>query len=245
MSLCLKASKAVWGTNDTFSKWWLLLLLLLLCIHITFTSVSCYIRKSAAYSNKRKLFVLPQKKLRPGEFKGLPAHDRPAPVWQIWDSNPGWPASMSGVHGSVRMLSGFSRVCLFSTLWTLARQAPPAMGFSRRKYWSGMPCPSPGGRPDSGLEPTSPALQVDSSSAEPCGKPNHVRYYGSFRAKVVSGIKGPPRSASPSLYPEPSPPALSSLQSLSSYQTVGSGDGVPSERGCDFFWGRQEFSSSG
>ena len=141
MSLCLKASKAVLGTNDTFSKWWLLLLLLLLCIYITFTTVSCYIRKSAAYSNKRKLFVLPQKKLRPGEFKELLAHDRPAPVCQIWDSNPGWPASMSGVHACVRMLSGFSHVCLFSTPWTLYGILQEkilewvAMPFSRGSSW--------------------------------------------------------------------------------------------------------------
>ena len=38
-----------------------------------------------------------------------------------------------------------SRVGLFSTLWTAAHQAPPPMGFSRQKYWSGMPLPSPVG----------------------------------------------------------------------------------------------------
>ena len=27
--------------------------------------------------------------------------------------------------------------------WTVARQAPLFMGFSRRKYWSGLPFPSP------------------------------------------------------------------------------------------------------
>ena len=30
-----------------------------------------------------------------------------------------------------------------STPWTAAYQAPPSMGFSRQKYWSGMPLPSP------------------------------------------------------------------------------------------------------
>ena len=29
------------------------------------------------------------------------------------------------------------------TPWTVAHQAPPSMGFSRQKYWSGMPLPSP------------------------------------------------------------------------------------------------------
>ena len=36
-----------------------------------------------------------------------------------------------------------SCVWLFATLWTVAYQAPPSMGFSRRKYWSGLPLPSP------------------------------------------------------------------------------------------------------
>ena len=35
------------------------------------------------------------------------------------------------------------------------------MGFSRQKYWSGLPFPSPGELPDPGIEPRSPALQVD------------------------------------------------------------------------------------
>ena len=49
-----------------------------------------------------------------------------------------------------------SRVQLFATPWT-----PPSMGFSRQEYWSGLPSPSPGDLPDPGIEPRSPALQVD------------------------------------------------------------------------------------
>ena len=30
-----------------------------------------------------------------------------------------------------------------ATPWTAAHQAPPSMGFSRQKYWSGVPLPSP------------------------------------------------------------------------------------------------------
>ena len=30
------------------------------------------------------------------------------------------------------------------TPWTIARQAPLSMGFSRQEYWSGLPFPSPG-----------------------------------------------------------------------------------------------------
>ena len=36
-----------------------------------------------------------------------------------------------------------SRVRPSATPWTAAYQAPPPMGFSRQKYWSGVPLPSP------------------------------------------------------------------------------------------------------
>ena len=35
-----------------------------------------------------------------------------------------------------------------ATPWTVARQAPLSVGFSRQKYWSGLPCPPPGDLPD-------------------------------------------------------------------------------------------------
>ena len=69
------------------------------------------------------------------------------------------------------MLSHFSCVQLFATLWTVACQAPLSMGFPRQEYWNGLPCPSPGHLPDPGMEPLSPALQVDSLATEPSGKP--------------------------------------------------------------------------
>ena len=59
------------------------------------------------------------------------------------------------------MLSRFSPVRLFATLWTVAFQAPLSVGFFRQEYWSGLPCPPPGDLPDPGIEPmslTSPAL---------------------------------------------------------------------------------------
>ena len=45
-----------------------------------------------------------------------------------------------------------------ATPWTTAHQAPLCMGFSRQEYWSGLPFPSPGGLPDPGMEPASPAF---------------------------------------------------------------------------------------
>ena len=49
-----------------------------------------------------------------------------------------------------------------ATPWTVARQIPLSMEFSRQEYWSGLPFPSPGDLPDPGIEPRSPALQADS-----------------------------------------------------------------------------------
>ena len=40
-------------------------------------------------------------------------------------------------------VKSLSRVRLLATLWTVAYQAPPSMGFSRQEYWSGVPLPSP------------------------------------------------------------------------------------------------------
>ena len=55
------------------------------------------------------------------------------------------------------MLSPFSCVQLFVTLWTIACQAPLSMGFSRQEYWSGLSCPPPGDLPDPHhLSPTLP-----------------------------------------------------------------------------------------
>ena len=55
-------------------------------------------------------------------------------------------------------VKSLSHVRLFVTPWTVAHQAPQSMGFSRQEYWSGLSFPSPGGLPDPGIEPRSPAL---------------------------------------------------------------------------------------
>ena len=70
-----------------------------------------------------------------------------------------------------RKVKSLSRVRLFATPWTLANQAPPSMGFSRQEYWSGVPLPSAGDLPDSGIEPGSPTFQAEALPSEPPGKP--------------------------------------------------------------------------
>jgi len=56
-------------------------------------------------------------------------------------------------------------------LWTVARQAPLSMGFSRQEYWSGLPFPSPGDLSNPGIKPKCPGLQADSLPSGPSGKP--------------------------------------------------------------------------
>ena len=71
------------------------------------------------------------------------------------------------------MLSRFSCVQLFATLWTVAHQAPLSMGFSRQEHWRGLPLPSPGALPHSVTEPTSLSLlhwQVGSLLLAPPGE---------------------------------------------------------------------------
>ena len=84
-----------------------------------------------------------------------------------------------------------SRVLLFVTAWTVAFQAPLSMGFSRQEYWRGLPCPPPWDLSNPGIEPRSPALQVDSLPSEPPGKPQiHTTIYeiGSMYSTILYSI---------------------------------------------------------
>ena len=54
--------------------------------------------------------------------------------------------------------------------WLLRPWDSPPMGFSRQEHWSGLPFPSPGDLPNPGIEPRSPALQVDALTSEPPAK---------------------------------------------------------------------------
>ena len=75
--------------------------------------------------------------------------------------------------------------------WSVVQVSLP-MEFSRQEYWSGLPFPLPGDLSNPGIEPTSPALQVDSLPIEYCGSqgmaeintkvglPNQGRYEYTF-----------------------------------------------------------------
>ena len=60
----------------------------------------------------------------------------------------------STVHMCAFVLSHFSRVRLFATLWTVACQTPLSMGFSRQEYWSGLPYLPLGDLSNSGIQVT-------------------------------------------------------------------------------------------
>ena len=59
------------------------------------------------------------------------------------------------------LLSRFSRVWLFATLWTVALQAPLSMELFRPDYWNRLPFPSRGDLPNPGIEPRPPAFHAD------------------------------------------------------------------------------------
>ena len=60
------------------------------------------------------------------------------------------------------------------TLWTVSRQAPQSMGFSRHECWTGVPCPPPEDLSDPGIKSlslASPAMQVNTLLLSHQGSP--------------------------------------------------------------------------
>ena len=56
------------------------------------------------------------------------------------------------------------------TPWIVVCQTPLPMGFSRQKYWNGLPFSTPWDLPHLGIEPRSPVLQADFLLSEPPGE---------------------------------------------------------------------------
>ena len=64
------------------------------------------------------------------------------------------------------------------------------MGFSRQDTGVGLPCPPPGDLPNPGIEPRSPALQVDSLTSEPPGGATNtltqaLEYYSAIKKNEI------------------------------------------------------------
>ena len=71
------------------------------------------------------------------------------------------------------VLSRYSCVWPFATLWTVACQALLSVRFPRQEYWSLLPFLSPGDFPDPGIEllsPVSSALADGFFTTDPPGK---------------------------------------------------------------------------
>ena len=100
-----------------------------------------------------------------------PEMEPESPALQVDSSPLSHPEALYSYRKKEKKVKSLSRVRLFATPWTVARQVPLSMGFSRQAYWSGLPFPSPGDLPNPGIEPGSPALQADALSSEPPGKP--------------------------------------------------------------------------
>ena len=83
------------------------------------------------------------------------------------------------------LLSCFSHVRLFITLWTVAHQAPLSMRFSRQEYWSGLPCLLQRNLPNPRIKPRSSTLQAYSLPSEPPRKPKNT---GMGSLSVLQGI---------------------------------------------------------
>ena len=142
------------------------------------------------------------------------------------------------------VLSRFSHIRLCDP-WTVARQAPLSMEFSRQEYWSGLICPPPADLPSLGIKPISPVfpvLQAGSLPTEPPGKPrcyyktcwslSHVRRFAIpwivalqaplpmefSRQEYWSGLPFPSPGDLPDPRVEPGSPALQAVFYCLSHQ---------------------------
>ena len=103
-------------------------------------------------------------------------------LWSLYQKGHGTKQCLNGsgwgfILKSERKVKSLSCVRLFVTPWTVAYKAPLSMGFSRQRYWSGLPFPSPADLPNPGIKPGSPTLQADTLPSEPPGKPQSGRIY--------------------------------------------------------------------
>ena len=92
--------------------------------------------------------------------------------------------------GSLKVkVKPLSRIQFFATPRTVTYEALPSMGFSRQKYWNGLPFPSPGDLPNSGIEPTSHSLQADALPSELPRKPKKRQIIQKLKKKKIQNYK--------------------------------------------------------
>ena len=103
-------------------------------------------------------------------------------------------------------------------LWTVARQPPLSMGFSRQEYWSGLPCPPPGDLLDQGIKCMQADAELQGSpiknvyivkvkvlviqscltvcNSKDCSPPG-FSVHGIFQARILEWVAIPFRGSSP------------------------------------------------
>ena len=72
--------------------------------------------------------------------------------------------------------------------WTVARQAPLSMEFSRQEYWSGLLFPSPGNLSNLRIEPGSPPLQADALPSELTGRHGVIQAESTLREFFINRL---------------------------------------------------------
>ncbi|XP_055286142.1 guanine nucleotide-binding protein subunit alpha-15 isoform X1 [Moschus berezovskii] len=88
-------------------------------------------------------------------------------------------------------VQSLSRVRLIGTPWTVACQAPLSLEFSRQEHWSGLPFPSSGDLPDSGIKPMSLASPALPSSPRRTESRVLKRYLYTFvHSSIISNSQG-------------------------------------------------------
>ena len=98
----------------------------------------------------------------------------------MWVCLPGTDSLRQGVlyviPGHEKLCLHAKSLCLFASPWTVARQAPRSMGFSRQEYWSGLPITSPGDLPNPGIKPKSLTSRCEHLFWAKCQL--HLVYFG-------------------------------------------------------------------
>ena len=87
------------------------------------------------------------------------------------------------------MLSHFSRVQFFVTLWPVALQEPLSMGSSRQEYGSGLPR-APPDLPNPGSESATPASQADCLPLSCLGSPGRSTIWCNLSVKYFENMYG-------------------------------------------------------
>ena len=98
------------------------------------------------------------------------------------------------------LLSCFSHVWLLVTPWTIAYQAPPSLGFSRREYWSGLPLPSPPVIWEANLYEW-----IDSLASDLWVQFSHSVVFDSLQPRGLQHARPPCPSPTPGAYPNSCP----------------------------------------